>query len=115
MTSVRTALIPREPKLIWRYDAAVSFGEKRILLVWNKIVFPDGASVELDKMPATDAGGHAGLEDGVDFHEWTLITGVALATLFGLGNGLSFGGDSDVARAIRETGQQNGTRAGEQL
>jgi type IV secretory pathway VirB10-like protein len=111
----RTVLIPRGAKLIGRYDASVSFGEKRILLVWEKIVFPDGATAELDKMPATDSGGRAGLEDGVNFHEWRLVKGIALATLLGLGNGLSFGGDSDVARAIRETGQQNGTRAGEQI
>jgi type IV secretion system protein VirB10 len=111
----QTILIPRGARLLGRYDAAVSFGEKRILLVWEKIVFPDGRSIELDKMPATDVGGYAGLEDGVDFHEWRLVKGVTLATLLGLGNELGFGGSSDVARAIRDSSQQNGTRAGEQI
>ena len=39
-------------------------------------------------MPATDAAGYAGLVDKVDFHTWTLLKGVAIATMLG-GSGKS--------------------------
>jgi type IV secretory pathway VirB10-like protein len=81
----------------------------------NKIVFPDGSTVDLDKMPATDSGGYSGLQDHVDSHEFQLLKGVALASLLGVGSQLSFGNGNGLARAIREAVQQNGARAGDQI
>ncbi len=111
----RIVLVPQGSRLMGVYDAAVSFGQKRALLVWNKIVFPDGSSVGLDKMPATDVEGYSGLEDRIDSHEFRLLKGVALASLLGIGSQLSFGNGNDLERAIRESFQQNGARAGDQI
>ncbi|MET3723826.1 type IV secretory pathway VirB10-like protein [Sphingomonas trueperi] len=66
-------------------------------------------------MPATDASGYAGLQDKVDFHTWTLLKGIALSTLLGVGSELTISGDSDLVRAIRQSTQQNVARAGDQL
>ncbi|MEO8455585.1 MAG: TrbI/VirB10 family protein [Sphingomicrobium sp.] len=110
----RTLLIPQGARLIGRYDSAITYGQQRALLVWERIVFPDGSSLSLDKMPATDAAGYAGLKGHVNSHEWQLLKGVVLSTVLGLGSELSLGG-SDIARAIRQSTQQSGTRAGEQL
>jgi hypothetical protein len=78
--------------------------------------FPDGSSIALDKMPATDAGGYSGLEDGVDFRSWQLIKGIALSTLLGLGTELSLGSsENDLVRAVRESTQQNAAHAGDQI
>ncbi len=50
-------------------------------------------------MPATDAAGYAGLGDKVDFHTWTLLNGVAVSTLLGVGSELALAGDSDLVLA----------------
>ena len=111
----RTILIPQGARLIGRYDSVVAYGQRRALLVWTRIVFPDGASLELDNMPATDAAGYAGLEDRVDSHSWQLLKGVGLSTLLGVSTQLSIGGGGDLVRAIRESTQQNAAHAGDQI
>ena len=93
----------------------VAFGQKRALVVWQRIVLPDGSSVRLDNVPAADLAGYAGLEDKVNFHEWRLLKGIALSTLLGVGSELSIGGDGDLVRALRESAQTNGARAGEAI
>ena len=110
----RTVLVPQGARLIGSYDSAVAFGQRRALLVWQRIVFPDGSSVRLDNAPAADLSGYAGLEDRVDFHTWRLLKGIALSTLVGVGSELTFGsGEGDLVRAIRESTQQNAARAGD--
>jgi type IV secretion system protein VirB10 len=93
----------------------VAYGQRRALVVWNRIVLPDGSAVQLDNLPATDASGYAGVQDGVDSHGWQLLKGIALSTLFGVGTQLSLGGGSDLARAIRESAQQNAAHAGDRI
>ena len=112
----RTLLIPQGSRLIGSYDSVVAFGQKRALVVWQRIILPDGSSIRIDNVPATDTSGYAGLADKVDVHTWQLLKGVALSTLLGVGTELSFGSsESDLVRAIRESAQQSGSRAGDQL
>src|SRR3546814_4997252 len=60
--------------------------------------------------------GYSGLSDRIDRHTWQLLKGVALSTLLGVGTELGWGSsESDLVRAIRESAQQNGARAGEQI
>ena len=51
----------------------------------------------------------------VDFHTWELLKGVVLSTLLGVGSQLQFSGESDLVQAIRESTQQNVSRASDQL
>jgi type IV secretion system protein TrbI len=111
----RILLIPQGARLIGSYDSVVAFGQKRALIVWQRIMLPDGSSLRIDNVPATDAAGYAGLQDKVDFHTWALLKGVALATLLGVGSELTVTGESDLIHAIRESTQQNVSRAGDQL
>lgn len=111
----RTILIPQGARLLGRYDHVVTYGQKRALLVWDRILFPNGASLALDKVPATDAAGQSGLKDHVNAHKWQLLKGVVLSSLLGVGGELSLGGESALVRAIRQSTQQNGAEAGEQL
>lgn len=111
----RIELIPQGARLIGSYDSVVAFGQRRALVVWQRIILPDGSSLALDNVPATDPSGYAGLADKVDFHTWTLLKGVALSTLLGVGSSLTFSGESDLVQAIRESTQQNVLRAGDQL
>lgn len=111
----RILLIPQGARLIGSYDSVVAFGQKRALIVWQRIILPDGSSVRLDNVPATDPSGYAGLADKVDFHTWSLLKGVAISTLLGVGANLTFSGESDLVQAIRESTQQNVSRAGDQI
>jgi type IV secretory pathway VirB10-like protein len=94
----------------------VAFGQKRALLVWTRLVLPNGNSIVIDNLPATDAAGYAGLEDEVDFHTWQLLKGIGLATLLGVGTQLTLGNDQgDLIKALRESIQQTTNRAGQRL
>ncbi len=108
-------LIPQGARLIGSYDSVVAFGQKRALVVWQRIILPDGSSIRLDNVPATDPSGYAGLADKVDLHTWTLLKGVAISTLLGVGANVTFSGESDLVQAIRESTQQNVSRAGDQI
>lgn len=109
-------LIPQGARLIGSYDSLITFGQKRALVVWQRLIMPDGSSIEIDNAPASDAQGYAGLTDKVDVHTWTLLKGVALSTLLGVGSQLSLGSsESDLVRAVRESTQQTTERAGQRL
>jgi len=112
----QTLLIPQGARLIGTYDSVVAFGQSRALLVWQRIILPDGSSIQIDNLPATDAAGYAGLEDEVDYHTWRLLKGIAMATLLGVDAELSFGSnESDLVSAIRESTQQNAAQAGQRI
>jgi type IV secretion system protein VirB10 len=112
----RILLIPQGSRLIGSYDNVVAFGQRRALLVWQRIILPDGSSIRIDNLPASDLSGYAGLSDRLDRHTWQLLQGVVLSTLLGVGTELSFGSnESDLVQAIRESAQQSGARAGDQL
>lgn len=112
----RGLLIPQGSRLIGSYDSVVAFGQSRALVVWQRIILPDGSSIRIDNLPATDTQGYAGLSDRVDRHTWQILKGVALSTLLGVGTELGWGdGESDLIRAVRESAQQSGARAGDQF
>lgn len=112
----RILLVPQGSRLIGSYDHVVAFGQSRALLVWQRIILPDGSSIRIDNLPATDLSGYSGLSDRIDRHTWQLLKGVVLSTLLGVGTELGFGSnESDLVGAIRESVQQSGARAGDQV
>lgn len=111
----RILLIPQGARLIGSYDSVVAFGQKRALIVWQRIVMPDGSSLRIDNVPATDPSGYAGLQDKVDVHTWQLLKGVVLSTLLGVGSELALSGQSDLVQAIRMSTQDTVSRAGDQI
>jgi type IV secretion system protein VirB10 len=109
-------LIPQGAKLIGRYDSVIAFGQSRALLVWSRIIYPDGASIVIDNMPASDVAGYSGLSDQVDFHTFRILKGVVLSTLLGVGTELSFGStESDIVEALRESAQSSANQAGQKI
>lgn len=111
----RVLLIPQGARLIGSYDSVVAFGQKRALVVWQRIILPDGSSLALDNVPATDAAGYAGLADRVDFHTWQLLKGVALSTLMGVAPELLLSSDNDLVEAIRRSTVDSGARSADQI
>jgi len=109
-------LIPQGAKLIGQYDAQISFGQSRALLVWNRLIMPNGHSIVLEREPGTDTEGYAGLEDEVDNHWGALFEAAALSTILSVG---SEAGTSDsennLAQAIRQGASQSFNQTGEQV
>ena len=79
----RTLLIPQGSRLLGVYDSQVAYGQRRVLLVWTRLILPDGSSIVLDRLPGTDTEGYTGLEDRVDWHWNRLVAGAAVSTLLG--------------------------------
>ncbi len=111
----RILLIPQGSRLIGDYDADVAFGQSRVLLAWNRLILPDGRSILLERQPASDPSGFAGLQDSTDYHWGGVLKAALVSTLLGVGSEIGSGSDSDLARAIRRGGQDSVNRAGEQI
>jgi type IV secretion system protein TrbI len=112
----RHLLVPQGTKIVGKYDSVVAFGQKRALVIWQRLIRPDGSSLVIDNLPATDEGGYAGLEDKVDYHTWQLLKGIALATLLGVGTEVSISNsENDIISAIRQSAQENTNQAGQQF
>ena len=85
-------------------------------MAWQRIVMPNGSSVVIDNLPATDTAGYAGLEDDVDFHTWQLLKGVALSTLLGVSTQATFGSSqSNLVQAIRQSTSESTNSAGQRI
>jgi type IV secretion system protein VirB10 len=116
--SGRYLLLPQGSRLVGKYDNVVAFGQERALVVWQRIILPDGSSIVIDNLPATDTGGYAGLEDQVDQHTWKMLKGVALATVLGVGSQLAVGSTSssdDLLKALQQSVASTTNRAGQRL
>jgi type IV secretion system protein VirB10 len=111
----RLLLVPQGTRIIGQYDNAVQFGQRRVLLVWNRLIMPNGRSIVLERQPGADAAGYAGLEDGVDYHWWDLAKAAGLSTLLSVGAELAIDDDDRLLRAIRNGGQDTINDAGQEI
>ncbi|MEE3502892.1 TrbI/VirB10 family protein [Acidiphilium acidophilum] len=114
-------LVPQGAKLIGKYDSVVAYGQSRVLLIWTRLIMPDGSSIVLDNLPASDTQGYAGLKDGVDYHFWKLLRGVALSSLLGVSSALATNnavgghGTGNLVISVGQSGDQATNRAGQQI
>jgi type IV secretion system protein TrbI len=60
-------LIPQGAKLVGSYDHQLAQGQSRVFVVWQRLIYPDSSSVNLEKMPGTDGSGYAGFRDKFAF------------------------------------------------
>lgn len=115
----RYLLIPQGSRLIGRYDSQVAFGQRRVLLVWTRLIMPDTSSIALDRLPGIDAAGFAGLEDGVDWHWQRILAGAAMSTLLGVGAELAAPENrtdgSRIVIAARESAQDSVNQIGQEI
>jgi len=112
----RFLLVPQGAKLIGVYDSQIAFGQSRVLLVRNRIIFPNGNSIVLERQPGADAAGFSGLEDGVDYHWMRLAGAAALSTILGVGTQLgTTGNDSQLIQALRQGGANSVNQTGQQF
>jgi type IV secretion system protein TrbI len=109
-------LIPQGARFAGQYDAQVTFGQSRALLVWTRLILPNGRSIVLERQPGADTEGYAGLEDSVDNHWGTLFKAAVLSTLLSVGSeaGTS-NNENNLTQALRSGASTSFSRIGEQL
>ncbi|KXA24040.1 TrbI/VirB10 family protein [Fusobacterium nucleatum] len=76
-------LIPQGTRVIGTYDSSVTFGQERLLVIWQRLIFPNGKSIGLDNMQGVDLSGKAGITGEIDNHFGTLLKGVVLSSIMG--------------------------------
>lgn len=74
-------LIPQGSRLIGTYDNAVRYGNQRILLSWTRLILPNGWSINLQEMQASDPAGASGLTDRTNNHLGRLGIAIGLSAL----------------------------------
>lgn len=89
----RHVLIPQGSKIIGQYASAPLMGQERLMLGFNRIIFPDGKALSLGAMPGASRDGMAGFAAEVDNHMWRLFSNAVL--LGGVTAGISLAVDSD--------------------
>jgi type IV secretory pathway VirB10-like protein len=115
----RFLLVPQGTRLIGVYDSQVSFGQSRVVLVWTRLIMPNGRSIVLERQPGADTAGYAGLEDEVDNHWGALFKAALLSTLLGVGSELGAGSDTgnngDVIQALRRGSSDSLNQTGQKV
>jgi type IV secretion system protein VirB10 len=112
----RYLLIPQGSYVVGRYDAHVAYGQSRVQVIWDRLIFPDASGIDLAGMIGQDAGGESGFHDKVD-HHYIRMFGMALMTsAFSAGIEMTQGNSSTSTNgtisnqqlAIQALGQQMG-------
>lgn len=112
----RILLVPQGTRIIGQYDSGVGFGQRRVLLVWNRLIMPNGRSIVLERQPGADVQGYAGLEDSVDFHWGGMLKAAALSTLLAIGAEAGTSQtDSDLVHALRTGASNSISQTGQQI
>jgi type IV secretion system protein VirB10 len=110
----RYLLIPQGSRLLGQYDSQVAFGQRRVLLVWTRLILPDASSVTLERLPGVDAAGYAD-----DWHWKELAAAAVLSTLIGVGAELAApdrsNGQTQVVIATRQSIQDSVNQAGQEF
>ena len=91
-------LIPRGSRLIGEYKADLQPGQNRALVVWTRLVRPDGATIAIGS-PAADPLGRVGIKGSVNSHFLERFASAILNSTLNIGVGLAsrLGSGSSVA------------------
>lgn len=101
-------LIPKASRLIGHYRSALVRGQTRVFVVWDRLLRPDGVSLQIAS-PGTDLLGRSGLAGDLDTHFFKVFGGSILLSLID--------GAMDVAveRARGDTGSTTVVQTGDSL
>jgi type IV secretion system protein VirB10 len=107
----RYLLIPQGSKLVGTYDNQVTFGQSRVLVGWQRIIYPDASSLDLGRMSGADISGYAGFKDKVDNHLFKVFSEAFMLSIFSAGiqlgqpqatNGQNYNSTQIVSAAIAQ-------------
>ena len=85
--SGKNLLIPQGSKLLAKYSSAISFGQNRVQVAWQRLIRPDGVSLQMGNMNGVDPQGASGYAGSVDEHWWDYAKGIGLMLLFSVIDG----------------------------
>lgn len=105
----RNLLIPQGTRIYGIYDSRIVYGQERVLIAWNRLIFPDGSSISLGAMPGADMGGMAGLNDDVNNHYMRIFGSALMMSLVSGGMAYALDGVND------STKTDNGTRMTDEM
>jgi type IV secretion system protein VirB10 len=107
-------LIPQGSRLIGRYSSLVGTGQNRVLIAWDRIILPNGDSMDMPTLPGVDALGRSGLADRVDYHVGRVGLATVLSTAIAyVGN---IGRDTDSENdVVGETIAQQASQLGQRI
>lgn len=108
-------LIPAGARLVGEYDAEIQSGQSRLRIAWTRLILPSGRSIVLDKLPAADAQGMAGLQDGVDRHGRRVLAAAGLSTLLAIGAEAGDRDEDELVRALRRAASTTASQVGQQM
>lgn len=70
-------LIPQGTRVVGTYSSNVIYGQTRLLIAWNRLLFPNGDSLNIGNMQGISKDGYTGFNDQVNNH-YARIFGSAL-------------------------------------
>ncbi|MBL8552279.1 MAG: TrbI/VirB10 family protein [Hyphomonadaceae bacterium] len=112
----RHLLIPQGARLIGSYDSATAYGDRRLLLVWNRLILPNGWSINLEGMEGADPSGAAGLRDRTDNHLDRLAGAIGLSAIISVVANEADDDDTDnFGRSVGNAAAQEAASSGGRL
>ena len=109
----RHLLIPQGSRLLGRYESDIEAGQSRALVVWSRLIRPDGSSMVIENLPGVDSMGQAGLSDRVDRHRGRLFGAAILSSILSVASELGSDEDDRITEALRDGGQSTINQAGQ--
>lgn len=103
-------LIPRGTEILGKYQSETLFGQNRIFVIWTRLIFPNGNSLQLDNAVAAGTDGKAGLSDLKNNRFLERYGGASLFSIFsGVANHLSTQSDSssELLKEIKGSANDN--------
>lgn len=116
-------LIPQGSRLVGTYSSKIIYGQSRVLIAWQRVVFPDGKALDMGAMPGADSAGYSGFNDLVDDHYLRifgsafLMSGVVAGVELSQDNGTNGTINSQNANQVMSAalGQQLGQAAAQMI
>jgi type IV secretory pathway VirB10-like protein len=107
-------LLPQGSRLVGSYNSVISYGQDGIQTIWDRVIFPDGSSLNLGGMIGQDAKGQSGLRYAVNHHYGRLIGFAVLTSLFSAGFELSQSRRGSIL-AVPSAGEVVGSAVGREI
>jgi type IV secretory pathway VirB10-like protein len=82
-------LIPQGTKLEGAYSSEVAYGQASVFIAWQRLVFPDGKTMDIGAMPGSNTAGYAGFTDQVNNHYLRLFGTAVMMSAISAGVALS--------------------------
>ena len=98
----RHVLIPQGSRLVGTYSSEVNYGQARVLIAWQRIIFPDARAIDIGAMPGADSAGYAGFQDKVNNHYFRLFGSAFLMSAITAGISMSQDNAADRAGGNRQ-------------